>query len=187
MPFSRNSSPRKARCPGNGSDHTTLYNMILRPPPLASSRGMRWPTRCLCPSCCSWTVATPHGWRWMWPSAITPSSSDRKTKALAWKSVMYHLISGKAALIFSKPVYFVSWPECRLHRNHPTTQLIRSIFGLHNSSRFETYCYALAPSDQSEARVQIDSECEHVVDISGNTYIHTYLHLLFTIQVYILT
>jgi len=51
--------------------------------------------------------------------------------------------------------------------NHPLSHLMGSIFGLHDRSRVEVFCYALSPSDGSEWRVRIEAEAEHFLDMSS--------------------
>lgn len=51
--------------------------------------------------------------------------------------------------------------------NHPLSHLMGSVFGLHDRSRVEVFCYALSPSDGSEWRVRIEQETEHFMDVSS--------------------
>ena len=51
--------------------------------------------------------------------------------------------------------------------NHPLSHLMGSVFGLHDRSRVEVFCYALSPSDGSEWRVRIEGEAEHFLDVSS--------------------
>lgn len=51
--------------------------------------------------------------------------------------------------------------------NHPLAHLMQSVFGFHDKSRFEVFCYALTPSDSSQWRRKIESEVEHFKDVSG--------------------
>lgn len=51
--------------------------------------------------------------------------------------------------------------------NHPLSHLMGSVFGLHDRSRVEVFCYALSPSDGSEWRVRIQAETEHFLDVSS--------------------
>lgn len=50
--------------------------------------------------------------------------------------------------------------------NHPLSHLLQSVFGYHDRSKYEVYCYALKKSDGSRWRHKIESECEHFVDVS---------------------
>eukprot|EP00775_Hariotina_reticulata_P003146 gene3146-3423_t len=51
--------------------------------------------------------------------------------------------------------------------NHPLSHLMGSVFGLHDRSRVEVFCYALSPSDGSEWRCRIEAEAEHFLDVSS--------------------
>lgn len=51
--------------------------------------------------------------------------------------------------------------------NHPLSHLMGSVFGLHNLSRVEVFCYALSASDNSEWRQRIECEAEHFLDVSS--------------------
>eukprot|EP00879_Flechtneria_rotunda_P000847 GHRR01000972.1.p1 GENE.GHRR01000972.1~~GHRR01000972.1.p1 ORF type:complete len:995 (+),score=320.30 GHRR01000972.1:341-3325(+) len=51
--------------------------------------------------------------------------------------------------------------------NHPLSHLMGSVFGLHDHSRIEVFCYALSPSDGSEWRLRIEAEAEHFLDVSS--------------------
>ncbi|GBF95992.1 hypothetical protein Rsub_08807 [Raphidocelis subcapitata] len=51
--------------------------------------------------------------------------------------------------------------------NHPLSHLMGSVFGLHDRTRVEVFCYALSPPDGSEWRRRIEAEAEHFVDASG--------------------
>jgi len=50
--------------------------------------------------------------------------------------------------------------------NHPLSHLTQSVFGSHDLSRFEVFCYALSGPDGSAWRRRIESEAEHFKDIS---------------------
>lgn len=41
-------------------------------------------------------------------------------------------------------------------RNHALTHLMNAVFELHGRARVQVYIYALNPSDQSEARAQLE-------------------------------
>jgi protein O-GlcNAc transferase len=51
--------------------------------------------------------------------------------------------------------------------NHPLSHLMGGVFGLHDRSRVEVFCYALSPSDGSEWRMHIEAETEHFLDVSS--------------------
>lgn len=51
--------------------------------------------------------------------------------------------------------------------NHPLSHLMGSVFGMHDRSRVEVYCYALSPNDGSEWRSRIEREAEHFIDVSA--------------------
>lgn len=53
--------------------------------------------------------------------------------------------------------------------NHPLSHLMGSVFGLHNQSDIEVFCYALSASDDSEWRQRIEKEAEHFRDVSSET------------------
>jgi protein O-GlcNAc transferase len=53
--------------------------------------------------------------------------------------------------------------------NHPTAHLMQSIPGMHDKTRFEIFCYALTPSDNSSFRKKVETETEHFVDLSNTT------------------
>jgi protein O-GlcNAc transferase len=49
--------------------------------------------------------------------------------------------------------------------NHPLSHLMQSVFGLHNSSKFEVYCFSLSPSDKSHWEKRIARDAEHFIEI----------------------
>jgi protein O-GlcNAc transferase len=51
--------------------------------------------------------------------------------------------------------------------NHPLSHLMASVFGMHDRTRVEVFCYALSASDGSVWRARIQAEAEHFVDVSG--------------------
>eukprot|EP00762_Andalucia_godoyi_P002196 ANDGO_07469.mRNA.1 putative UDP-N-acetylglucosamine--peptide N-acetylglucosaminyltransferase S2.4.1.- len=51
--------------------------------------------------------------------------------------------------------------------NHPLSHLMQSVFGMHDRSRFEVFCFALNPDDNSVFRSKIAREVEHFVDVSA--------------------
>ncbi|CAM9335937.1 unnamed protein product, partial [Phaeothamnion confervicola] len=51
--------------------------------------------------------------------------------------------------------------------NHPLSHLMLSVFGMHDASRFEVFCYALSPDDGSAWRRRIEREAEHFWDVSA--------------------
>ncbi|XP_041692500.2 UDP-N-acetylglucosamine--peptide N-acetylglucosaminyltransferase 110 kDa subunit isoform X2 [Coregonus clupeaformis] len=50
--------------------------------------------------------------------------------------------------------------------NHPTSHLMQSIPGMHNSEQFEVFCYALSPDDNTNFRVKVVAEAHHFTDLS---------------------
>lgn len=50
--------------------------------------------------------------------------------------------------------------------NHPLAHLMQSVFGMHDLSRFDIFCYATTASDQSEYRLKIEREAQHFLDVS---------------------
>ena len=60
-----------------------------------------------------------------------------------------------------------------------------AVFGFHDRSKFEIFCYALTPSDSSTWRKKIEDEAEHFKDISG---LHSgdAAQLIFTDNIHIL-
>ncbi|XP_078268590.1 UDP-N-acetylglucosamine--peptide N-acetylglucosaminyltransferase 110 kDa subunit isoform X1 [Rhinoraja longicauda] len=50
--------------------------------------------------------------------------------------------------------------------NHPTSHLMQSIPGMHNSEKFEVFCYALSSDDGTNFRVKVVAEANHFVDLS---------------------
>ena len=51
--------------------------------------------------------------------------------------------------------------------NHPLAHLMQSVFGMHDRTSFEVFCYATTASDQSDYRHKIEKEAEHFVDVSA--------------------
>jgi len=49
--------------------------------------------------------------------------------------------------------------------NHPLSHLMQSVFGLHNSNKFEIFCYSLSPADKSQYHLKIVREAEHFTQI----------------------
>jgi len=49
--------------------------------------------------------------------------------------------------------------------NHPLSHLIQSVFGLHNSNKFEIFCYSLSPPDKSHWELKIARDAEHFIEI----------------------
>ncbi|CAN1765760.1 Probable UDP-N-acetylglucosamine--peptide N-acetylglucosaminyltransferase SEC [Linum perenne] len=50
--------------------------------------------------------------------------------------------------------------------NHPLSHLMGSVFGMHNQTNIEVFCYALSANDGTEWRQRIQSEAEHFIDVS---------------------
>ena len=53
--------------------------------------------------------------------------------------------------------------------NHPLSHLMGSVFGLHDRSTVDVFCYALSSDDGTEWRKRIKSEAEHFRDVSQLT------------------
>ncbi|KAM0793060.1 hypothetical protein ACM66B_000546 [Microbotryomycetes sp. NB124-2] len=51
--------------------------------------------------------------------------------------------------------------------NHPLSHLMQSVFGFHDLSKFNVFCYATSPSDNSAYRLKIEAEAQHFVDVSS--------------------
>ncbi|XP_062084033.1 probable UDP-N-acetylglucosamine--peptide N-acetylglucosaminyltransferase SEC isoform X2 [Humulus lupulus] len=51
--------------------------------------------------------------------------------------------------------------------NHPLSHLMGSVFGMHDRENVEVFCYALCANDGSEWRLRIQSEVEHIIDVSS--------------------
>ena len=51
-------------------------------------------------------------------------------------------------------------------RNHPLSHLMQSVFGMHDRTKFEVFCFSLNESDNSPYRIRIESDTEHFIDIS---------------------
>lgn len=51
--------------------------------------------------------------------------------------------------------------------NHPLSHLMGSVFGMHNRTNVEVFCYALSANDGTEWRQRIQTEAEHFIDVSG--------------------
>jgi len=51
--------------------------------------------------------------------------------------------------------------------NHPLSHLMGSVFGLHDRTKIEVFCYALSPTDGTEWRRKIENEAEHFLDVSS--------------------
>ncbi|CAK9000472.1 Probable UDP-N-acetylglucosamine--peptide N-acetylglucosaminyltransferase SEC (Protein SECRET AGENT) [Durusdinium trenchii] len=69
--------------------------------------------------------------------------------------------------------------------------MFQSVFGTHNHSEFEVYCFATSPSDQSRIRKRIEREAEHFHCLSGLSpfesakVIHSFgVHVLFNVDGY---
>lgn len=53
-------------------------------------------------------------------------------------------------------------------RTHPNAILTRSLYGLHDRSKFEVYGYSLHPGDGSELRHDIERGCDHFRELSSH-------------------
>lgn len=51
--------------------------------------------------------------------------------------------------------------------NHPIGHLVQSVFGFHDRSKFEVYCYSLSPHEDSKWRTKIYQESDLFRDISS--------------------
>lgn len=51
--------------------------------------------------------------------------------------------------------------------NHPLSHLMQSVFGFHDKTRFDVYCYATTASDGSPYRQKIETESEHFYHVSN--------------------
>ena len=54
--------------------------------------------------------------------------------------------------------------------NHPLSHLMQSVFGMHDKSRFEVFCFALSPNDGSQWRAKVEREVEHVEDLTALSF-----------------
>lgn len=50
-------------------------------------------------------------------------------------------------------------------RNHPVAHQIRSLFALHDRSRFQIRAYSFGPNDNSDLRRQLETDCDHFSEI----------------------
>ncbi len=50
-------------------------------------------------------------------------------------------------------------------RNHAVAHVMGSLFGLHDRSRFQVYCYSYGPDDGSDYRKRIEQDCDKFADI----------------------
>ncbi|WP_110546019.1 TIGR03032 family protein [Microcystis aeruginosa] len=55
---------------------------------------------------------------------------------------------------------------CHDFRNHPTSHLMQSVFGLHDRNNFEIIAYSYGPDDGSEYRRRIANDCDRFYDIA---------------------
>ncbi|KAK4058157.1 hypothetical protein OIO90_000896 [Microbotryomycetes sp. JL221] len=51
--------------------------------------------------------------------------------------------------------------------NHPLSHLMQSVFGFHDLDKFNVFCYATSPSDNSAYRLKIEAEAQHFLDVSA--------------------
>ncbi|KAI8993329.1 glycosyl transferase family 41-domain-containing protein [Pilobolus umbonatus] len=68
---------------------------------------------------------------------------------------------------------------------------MQSVFGFHDKSRFEVFCYATTPSDNSIYRQKIEREAEHFINVSSwsnqqivETIINNGIHILINLNGY---
>ncbi|CEG81888.1 Putative Family 41 glycosyltransferase (Fragment) [Rhizopus microsporus] len=50
--------------------------------------------------------------------------------------------------------------------NHPLSHLMQSVFGFHDRNKYQVFCYATTPSDNSPYRQKIERESESFLDVS---------------------
>ncbi|KAI7855561.1 glycosyl transferase family 41-domain-containing protein [Circinella umbellata] len=51
--------------------------------------------------------------------------------------------------------------------NHPLAHLMQSVFGFHDTHKYQVFCYATTPSDHSPYRQKIEREAESFIDVSS--------------------
>ncbi|KAK4700382.1 hypothetical protein P7C70_g5865, partial [Phenoliferia sp. Uapishka_3] len=51
--------------------------------------------------------------------------------------------------------------------NHPLSHLMQSVFGFHDLSKVNVFCYATSPSDKSPYRLKIEAEAQNFLDVSA--------------------
>ncbi|KAG0747849.1 hypothetical protein G6F57_007483 [Rhizopus arrhizus] len=51
--------------------------------------------------------------------------------------------------------------------NHPLSHLMQSVFGFHDKSKYQVFCYATTPTDNSPYRQKIEKESENFIDVSS--------------------
>ncbi|WFD03499.1 hypothetical protein MOBT1_002190 [Malassezia obtusa] len=75
--------------------------------------------------------------------------------------------------------------------NHPLAHLMQSVFGFHDLSRFNIFCYATAASDGSPYRTKIENEAQHFLDVSAwptekiiQQVMHDQVHILVNLNGY---
>ena len=54
--------------------------------------------------------------------------------------------------------------------DHATAHLMLSLFGLHNRSEFEIFCYSYGPNDESIYRNKIRHDCDRFIDVRDQGY-----------------
>ena len=75
--------------------------------------------------------------------------------------------------------------------SHPLAHLIQSVFGMHDRSRFNIFCYATSPPDHSTYRHKIEHEAQHFIDVSNwptqriiNQILRDQIHILVNLNGY---
>ncbi|ORY72723.1 hypothetical protein BCR35DRAFT_307496 [Leucosporidium creatinivorum] len=75
--------------------------------------------------------------------------------------------------------------------NHPLSHLMQSVFGFHDSSKYNVFVYATSPSDKSPYRQKIEAEAQHFVDVSAastqqivDRVVHDEIHILINLSGY---
>ena len=53
--------------------------------------------------------------------------------------------------------------------NHPLAHLMQSVFGIHDRTKYQIFCYATTPSDGSKYREKIERDAQHFSDVSQLT------------------
>lgn len=68
---------------------------------------------------------------------------------------------------------------------------MQSVFGFHDSSKYNVFVYATSPSDKSPYRLKIEAEAQHFVDVSAastqqivDRVVHDEIHILINLSGY---
>lgn len=87
-------------------------------------------------------------------------------------SIEDRLAATRARLNFTHPTRNSSPERLRIgylsydFRNHATSHLMRTLFGLHDRARFEIFTYSYGPDDASEYRQKIAEDSDHFIDLA---------------------